>query len=534
MENEFQNKIGVAYIRESTEEQDKGFSPENQKRSIEEYAKKHRIRIVEIYKDLVSGKYADKRPNFQRMINDAMKKKFEVVLVYHTSRFARNVREARYYKDLLRKDLKIDVISTTQSFGDFNDPSAFLSESMTEVTDELLSRQISFWVKSGFAEKRRQGKPLGNPPLGYYKKRIGFDPEKNRPIYAREWHIDKKEVAIVRRIFKMYATGNHSMQDIAHILTIEGHRTKLGHPFSYSSIKCTIPNKSYLGLVHSPRKNLPDLPSVYHKRIISDELFYKCQDVLLERKGRYGRPKAKFRFYLLQGLVYCYRCIKHMKGNENSLSRKMQPVMYCEYHKRTTKSSERLFYACKFHRENRTCEQLSVKCEIIDKQVIQFMSGLQLPEDIIKMTLEKLRETFKISQKDKKLDNRVPNLQAKLGRLKFLFEEGDKTENEYLYEKQKINEEIRVIERQGNIKNMTTAQKEQFIKDTEKYLRDYGKHWNSGLTPEEMREWIKMAIRRIWVKDKRVVAIEPRDDFKALFSAHRKVIAQAPVIALEK
>jgi hypothetical protein len=162
------------------------------------------------------------------------------------------------------------------------------------------------------------------------------------------------------------------------------------------------------------------------------------------------------------------------------------------------------------------------------------MSGLQLPEDIIKMTLEKLRETFKISQKDKKMDNRIPNLQAKLGRLKFLFEEGDKTENEYLYEKQKINEAIRVIERQGNIKNMTTAQKEQFIKDTEKYLREYGKHWNSGLTPEEMREWIKMAIKRIWVKDKRVVAIEPRDDFKALFSAHRKVIAQAPLATPKK
>ena len=48
---------------------------------------------------------------------------------------------------------------------------------------------------------------------------------------------------------------------------------------------------------------------------------------------------------------------------------------------------------------------------------------------------------------------------------------------------------------------------------------------------EEMREFIRMAIKRIWVKDKRIVAIEPRDDFKALFSAHKKVIAQAPVTA---
>lgn len=48
-------KIGVGYIRESTEEQDKGFSPDNQKRTIEDYAAKHNIKITEWYKDLVTG-----------------------------------------------------------------------------------------------------------------------------------------------------------------------------------------------------------------------------------------------------------------------------------------------------------------------------------------------------------------------------------------------------------------------------------------------------------------------------------------------
>ena len=82
---------------------------------------------------------------------------------------------------------------------------------------------------------------------------------------------------------------------------------------------------------------------------------------------------------------------------------------------------------------------------------------------------------------------------------------------------------------------MTASQEEQLIKKTEKFLKDYGKHWNSGLTPEEMREWIRTVIKRVWVKDKRVVAIEPRDDFKPLFKAHQltimKVIAHPPVIA---
>lgn len=534
MENEFQSKIGVAYIRESTEEQDKGFSPQNQERQIKEYAKKHKIKLVDTYKDLISGKLAAKRTDFQRMIDDAMQKKFGVILVFHTSRFARNIEESQQYKKLLREKLNIDVISVTQNFGDFNNPSSFLNEGINELFDEYTSRNIGFWVKSGLMEKRRQGKPIGgSPPLGYYKKRLGFDPDRNRPLYSKEWFIHKKEAEIVRRIFKMYATGNYSMQKIAEILTKEGHRTKAGHPFTYSSIKCTIPNKTYIGLVWSPRKELPDVKSIMHKAIISKELFNKCQDVLGERKGRFGRPVAKYRFYMLQGLVYCYRCIKHMKGNENSPIRRMQPSMYCEYHKDYRKGTENRFYACKFHRENKTCNQQDVKCEIIDKQVIQFMGGLTLPDDIIKITLDKLREMFKRTKKEKKQDERLFGVIDRKKRLKVMYENGHMPENEFLFKMQKADEEIEQIERQGIIRNMKASQEEQFIKKTEKFLKDFGKSWKTGLNDEEMREFIRLAIKRIWVKDKKVVAIEPRDDFKALFSAHRKVIAQAPLLALK-
>ena len=539
MENEIVQKIGVGYIRESTEDQDKGFSPEAQEKGIQDYAKKNSIKLLDgFYKDLITGTDASKRTDFQRMIEDAMQKKFEVIIVFHTSRFARNIQEARQYKSLLRKKLGIDVLFVAQNFGDFNDPSAFLNEGVNELFDEYYSRQLGFWVKSAFMIKRSQGKPIGgSPPLGYRRKKLDWDSERNRPLYSKEWHIDKKETAIVKRIFKMYASGKYSMGKIAETLTKEGLRTRAGHPFTYSSIKCTLSNRTYLGLVWSPRKQLPDIPSVMHKAIISKELFAQCRDVLKERKGKFGRPVAKHRFYLLQGLVYCYRCIKHMKGNENSPIRRMQPSMYCEYHFNGGRKGgkEVLFYNCKFHRENNTCNQIRVGCDIIDKQVIDFMSGFTLPSDIIKMTLEKLREMFKRSRKEKQQDKRLFSIISRKGRLKTMFENGHIPENEFLFKMQKADEEIEAFERQGIIRNMTASQEEQLIKKTEKFLKDYGKHWNSGLTPEEMREWIRTVIKRVWVKDKRIVAIEPRDDFKPLFKAHQltimKVIAHPPVIA---
>ena len=533
MDEKIPQKIGVAYIRESTEEQDKGFSPEAQEKGIRDYAERNNIKIVEIYKDLISGRLAAKRTDFQRMLDDAMQKKFEAILVYHTSRFARNVQEARQYKNLLRKKLSIDVVSVTQNFGDFNDPSAFLNEGVNELFDEYQSRNIGFWVRTALMLKRSQGKPIGaRPPIGYYKKRISFDPDRNRPIYSKEWHVHKKEAEIVRRIFKMYATGDYSMQKISEILTKEGHRTKFGNPFTYSSVKCILPNKSYIGLVWSPRKPLPDLKSVMHKAIIPKPLFDKCQDVLRERKGRYGRPVAKHRFYLLQGLVYCFPCIKHLKKNEAKLNRVMHPSMYCEYRFQNGKKggAEKQFYCCKFHRENKTCQQQPVECSIIDKQVIQLMNGFHLPDDIVQMTLEKLRGMFQVSHKEKKPDDRLFEILSRKKRLKTQFEFGHIPETEYLFKMQRADEEIEHLDRQGIVQNMNASQREQHIKKTEKFLKDFPKFW-SQIEKEEMREWIRMTIKRVWVKDKKVVAIEPRDDFKALFASHRKVIAQAPVLA---
>jgi Resolvase, N terminal domain len=83
-----------------------------------------------------------------------MERRFDVVLVFHTSRFARNTVEAKRYKKLLRSELGIDVISVTQSLGaDTNDPAAFLSESVHEIFDEYYSVSLSFWTRWACARK---------------------------------------------------------------------------------------------------------------------------------------------------------------------------------------------------------------------------------------------------------------------------------------------------------------------------------------------------------------------------------------------
>ena len=525
-------QIGVGYIRESTEEQDKGFSPDNQKRTIQEYANKHNIKITEWYKDLISGTKASKRDDFQQMIGDAMLKKFEVILVFHTSRFARNVAEARQYKELLRKKQGIDVVFVTQQFGDHDNPSSFLNEGVNELFDEYYSKQLSFWVRSTLMEKRRQGKQNGNPPFGYYKKKIGFDKEKNRTIYAKEWLIHPQEAKVVKKIYTMYSTGRYSYADIAVEVNKTGLKTKQGHPFTYSSIKDIVGNKVYLGMVYSRRRGYPTERGI-HPAILTQKLFDKVQEVASARRNTNGRPVAQHRFYLLQGLVFCYKSIKYLKGKENNPNARLLPKMYCETHRwvdpKRNRTNERYYYGCKMKRENRSCDQIDVETKVIDKQVIDLMEGFNLPQDIIDMSLAKLKGLFKQANKSVKDLGVVDKLQAKKKKLNFLFTNTDELEEQdYLKQLREVNAELKKYEGLGLVDNKSKEKEEDYIRKTEKFLKNFKKFWRSDIGDEERKAWIQMLIKRVWVKDKKVVAIEPQDEFKALFASHKKVLGQPP------
>ena len=60
------------------------------------------------------------------------------------------------------------------------------------------------------------------------------------------------------------------------------------------------------------------------------------------------------------------------------------------------------------------------------------------------------------------------------------------------------------------------------------------KFWRSDIGFVEQREWIRMTIKRVWVKDRKVVGIEPHDNFKPLFVSHRKVLVQPASGTIDK
>ena len=110
-------KIACAYIRVSTDKQEE-LSPDAQKRLVIDYAKKNNMLLTNdnIYvENGISGKKADKRPEFMKMIGMAKSKEhpYDVILVWKFSRFARNQEESIVYKSLLKKN-NVEVVSVSE------------------------------------------------------------------------------------------------------------------------------------------------------------------------------------------------------------------------------------------------------------------------------------------------------------------------------------------------------------------------------------------------------------------------------------
>ena len=162
-------RYGALYIRVSTDKQEE-LSPDAQKRLLLDYAKAHNIFISPEYifvENGISGRKADKRPEFQKMISIAKTDEppFSLILVWKFSRFARNQEESIVYKSMLKKQHGIDVVSITEPLID--GPFGSLIERIIEWMDEYYSINLSGEVMRGMTEKAMRGGYQTTPSLGY-------------------------------------------------------------------------------------------------------------------------------------------------------------------------------------------------------------------------------------------------------------------------------------------------------------------------------------------------------------------------------
>lgn len=307
-------KSGALYIRVSTHGKQEELSPAAQKRLLLKYAKEHNIVVSKeyIYEEKgISGRKADRRPEFMRMISAAKSNPspFDVILVWKFSRFARNQEESIVYKSLLRRKCNVDVISVSEPLVD--GPFGSLIERIIEWMDEYYSIRLSGEVFRGMSEKAMKGGYQARPPLGYKIITKGEPPV-----------IVPEEAKIVEYIFDKYVNARSGIFDIARSLNTMGAKTSHGKAFERRSVEYILQNPTYCGKIRWNRttnatneiKPKEDwiLADGTHPAIISEELFHAAQERFQSEYRPVGaRPSSTYRHWL-SGIIKCPECGRTM------------------------------------------------------------------------------------------------------------------------------------------------------------------------------------------------------------------------------
>ena len=297
----------MAYARVSTEDQTE-YSPSVQISDILEYAAKNNIYIPKefIFVDEgISGKSAENRPAFQKMIKQARKKSNNVkyIIVHKFDRFSRKKDDQVLYKALLKKD-GVKVISVKEPIPE-DDKFAVVYESMLEAMAEYYSLNLAEEVKKTMVKKAENGEFQSIAPFGYKNK--------NKTLV-----VDPKEADIVKMIYDKYLNGVSILQ-IAHIVNSMGIRTHRGNVFENRTIQYILNNPVYCGYVRwSPSgkidRNFYSEKAIVskgcHPAIIDEETFNKASEKWKLSKStipKHQRPLTEGKHWL-SGLVKCSAC----------------------------------------------------------------------------------------------------------------------------------------------------------------------------------------------------------------------------------
>lgn len=291
--NEVKLRVGALYVRVSTHDQDE-LSPDAQKRLCLDYAKSNNIIIPGdfIFMESVSGRNAQKRHEFQRMISLAKSPEhpFDVIIVWKYSRFARNQEESIVYKSMLRKD-GVEVVSVSEPLVD--GPFGSLIERIIEWMDEYYSIRLSGEVMRGMKEKAlRQGYQT-SPCLGYDA--VGG---------GKPFVINEDEFRIVEFIFDQYDNRNKDETRIARMCNERCWRTKRGNLFDRRAVDRILRNPFYHGAVIWDGI---EFDGTHETRLTKDRFDERIKLMDARRRPSKSRSVSVCKHWL-SGVLRCSKC----------------------------------------------------------------------------------------------------------------------------------------------------------------------------------------------------------------------------------
>lgn len=406
--------LRVAIYSRKSVETDTGESIKNQIAICKQYFKRTNEKYkFEVFEDEGFSGSNINRPSFQRMMELAKIKQFDIIAVYKIDRIARNIVDFVNVFDKLDK-LGIKLISITEGF-DPSTPAGKMMMMLLASFAEMERMNIAQRVKDNMNELAKVGHwSGGTPPKGYKTKRVK---ENGKNITYLELLED--EATNVRTIFENYASG-FSMYQISKKFKAKGIRypnktisNMLINPTYLESTKQSVkylesqgytvygePNGcGFLPYNRRPRTNGKKswndknkfVGISKHKAIIDLNLWIKVQEKLKEKTVA-PHPHESNNSFLSGGLIKC-KCGGHMVIKMGA---------------RRKKVPQRYYFICSNKLNGIGCPSKQLRVDYAEEDFLYFLKKF-LDKKYLKDYLSQFISTKNVN-KDIKIVNKKINL----------------------------------------------------------------------------------------------------------------------------
>lgn len=289
--NRFRNRRIVFYGRVSTQHEAQLAALGNQMQWYDDQIKYHpNWTVVDRYIDEgITGTLAKKRPAFMRMIEDAKKGRFDLIVTREVCRFARNTVDTLVVTRSLKEN-GVEVFFVEDNIWTMDGDGELRLTIMATLAQEE-SRKISERVRAGQAVSRENRVIYGNGNI------IGYD------LIDGNYVINEEQAGTIRTVFELYAMG-YGEKRICNELTVRDRKNGVENA-KWSCVKVSriLRNATYKGYIcynksHTNNyldkkriKNLDESSIVMVKGsfepIVSEELWETCRQIRMSRIEEY-------------------------------------------------------------------------------------------------------------------------------------------------------------------------------------------------------------------------------------------------------
>ena len=328
------------YCRLSEEDRNKQFetddsnSIQNQKAMLLQYAMEQGWEVYNLYSDDDYTGSDRRRPEFNRLLEDAKAHRFDIVLCKTQSRFTRELELVEKYIHGLFPIWGIRFVSIVDNADTANKGNK-KSRQINGLVNEWYLEDMSENIRSVLTNRRQNGFHIGAFALYGYQK----DPDQKGHLI-----IDEEAAAVVREVFTLFSQG-YGKTAIARMLNDRGipnpteykrlHGLRYQQPkrkkstlWKYFAISDMLTNEIYIGnmvqgkygsVSYKTKQNKPRPQSEWyrvegtHKAIIDRPLWNRVQSMIAER----AKPFDCGTVGLFARKAICANCGYTMRSSKN-------------------------------------------------------------------------------------------------------------------------------------------------------------------------------------------------------------------------